>query len=677
MKNISEKLKQKLRQHYQELDSIGLSSEDSTIILFLLTLLKEKIDFQIKHNISSLDNTPSLFKNDNPQLELNVEYPKIELSNVSEKHQYLLAINEIFNNRLRILSTRSYDKVVQILEEIIEEDLRTHYSEIFEAFLNFIVERQGKKSGEFILPTEIGSFLMQLADQEDNASIFNPFSGFSTFGIHLKGNQQYHAQEINSLVWAVSMLRLNAFGRISNSRLQNADTFSNWPVSDKYDLIISNPPFRLKLDKNQQHKFSGIKTVEGFIIEEGLPLLSDQGKLITLVPMSFLSSSSGDKKVREQLINADILEAVISMPSGLLMQTNIPFAVLLINKKKVNKGVIAFIKSENFTIKNGKKLLLDTKPLLDVCRKTLEVHLDKNQLQEPIAEYQSGNINNKSISIEEIIDLDYNLNVDRYQLDKISGIALRELVKAFPTKSNRDIQKQILIKEPVLGGISILANKGNILKGKSILTRDLKNDPFDYVVDLDNIDADELKHGRVLRGNPILVALVGNNLKPSYVDSKKDFFYINQNIFPFSINDEILDRDWFINQLHSDHVKRQAEILGLGVAQQFLKKDDFLSIKINVPSLKEQKQEISKLKRALVKIDGLETEIIQQNSFLRHTLAGPITDLEDAIKNIDSIINNISKTSFASIKTTKLSKAHLYTLGEYLDDSKKKYFHST
>ena len=70
-------------------------------------------------------------------------------------------------------------------------------------------------------------------------------------------------------------------------------------------------------------------------------------------------------------------------------------------------------------------------------------------------------------------------------------------------------------------------------------------------------------------------------------------------------------------------------------------------------------------------VDDLESNIIEQNSYLRHTVAGPLSDLEHAIEAIDIIIKNLSENEMPQILKTKVSSNHLYTLGEHLEDSRK------
>ncbi|MFV1449147.1 N-6 DNA methylase [Maribacter sp. HS] len=675
MRKITEKLNSKLKSHFRELDKLGLAAEDSGIILYLLTLLKEKIDFQIKMDSNPVHNDLSLFQNEDAKLELSVEEIWIELNDVPQAQSYLIEVNKIFNAKLKVLSIKSYEKIIDILESLFEGDLENQFSQIFDLFLNLIAERQGKKSGEFLLPTEISDFLMDLARPKSDAKVFNPFAGYSTFGTKLKEEQLYHGQEIDKLIWAISMMRLNAYDRLEKSVLQNADTFTEWPSTSNYDLVIANPPFKLRLTENQQVEFPGIKTVEYFFIKEGFNLLNDKGKLISLVPLTFLNTLSSEKEIRKQLIISDVLETVITFPGGLLMQTNIPFAILVINKGKKNKNSVLFVQGDKYVKQENKhKRYLEANELLKNITSKLSGYSNNNLVKEPSAVYgtNSSSGNTFEISKERIIEHKFNLDIERYFLDDLPGTPLGDIVKILPFISKAKVNRWYLKNAPLSSSVKMLVDDVDLIKAKYVGIKDLKNDALDYHLDDQLLEESVLrKNWSIVKGNSFLISLIGKSFKPTLLNSDDPFIYVSSLILPIEIDTTLVDLDWFVNQLYNIHLTNQVSSLSAGLQVPRLSRKDFLSLKINLPSLKEQRQEIANLKGTNNEIESLETEIIQQNSFLRHTLAGPVTDLEDAIKNIDAIVSNIERDSLPNIRGLKPTEKHLFTLGEYLEDSKK------
>src|SRR5690606_10051139 len=101
--------------------------------------------------------------------------------------------------------------------------------------------------------------------------------------------------------------------------------------------------FGLRLDKRFKEFEPGIRSIEQFLIEKGLQSLTAEGKLIALLPQGFLVRGGYEKYLREHLVNKDLIDTIISLPGGLLLNTAIPLAILVINKVKKMPGKVRLI----------------------------------------------------------------------------------------------------------------------------------------------------------------------------------------------------------------------------------------------------------------------------------------------------------------------------------------------
>lgn len=652
----------------REFSDTGIHQKDLYLLLYLITIKREGFTFKVITERSPISNDIALFEEHENKLDLYYENTRFVLCNVSDEKKILFKVNEVFNRLIfkdqSIIKHLGSNLSNNWFEQFDQYLGGNHFGEIFDVFLEIIVGAQNKKFGEFVLPTEIGGFLLNLADLENNANIFNPFAGLATFGIDLRENQTYLGHEIDELIWAVAILRLNAHNRIKQSDFLNADSFGNWPSSRKFDLVIANAPFKLPLSKNQQTVFSGERLVEGFFLNEGIKLLKPKGKLITIVPQGFLSNHS-DKKTRQFLVEQDLLEAVITFPGGLLMHTSIPFVVLLINKKKSRKNEIAFIQGSKYvTNLNRYDKIFKSKSLLEEIRASLLPQVSR--INEPSsANIPEGTLLPELISKDIITKNDFYLDIKRYWLDKIKGTVLREVINIEETFSFKQAVEYVENKDRV-GYIEQVS----FMEFKHVSSKNLKIEPKDYFIDVESIEYKRVSHGKFIKRDTYLVSLIGSNLKPSFLPTNDSIIHLSNDVLPFSINEKLVDPHWLIRELSTTKVKEQMEVLVTGVIPR-LRREDFLNLKINIPSKKEQIQEIQKIKGLEMQVDSLESDIIQQNSYLRHTVAGPLSDLDHALKAIDSILKNISKNEMPNILSAKISDNHLYTLGEHIDDSKK------
>jgi type I restriction enzyme M protein len=145
------------------------------------------------------------------------------------------------------------------------------------------------------------------------------------------------------------------------------------------------------------------------------------------------------------------------------------------------------------------------------------------------------------------------------------------------------------------------------------------------------------------------------------------------------IDESKCDIVYLINELHAPYIAEQLDSFRVGDVIPTIRKEDLLSIIItSLPLINQQKEKVRQKLIALAedkkrelnlfsKIHGLETEIIEQNTYLRHTLAGPSSNLKDSIANLKRIILEKVVPDNPNLMNLKMSDKHLVSLGEYLD----------
>jgi type I restriction enzyme M protein len=313
--------------------------------------------------------------------------------------------------------------------------------------------------------------MLSLSEVKNDDNIFNPFAGLASFGVYLKNNQHYYGQEINRKTWALGLLRLMAHNRLDHSDFVAADSVMNWPDgSKKFDLIISNPPIGLRLGEQYRQVLSDFKTPELFYLEKGIELLSTNGKLIAVLPQRFLHSGFAEERVKKMLIDLDLIETIVSLPGGLLLNTGLSLCIVVLSRNKQTPGKIKLVDGKTFMINIGprKKILNDSELLIAI---------------------NSPNPDNgivRSVSNQDIKDNDYNLSVARYFRKKVEGIKLSEILTPIPIQ------------------------RGNLPEnGKLIRIRHLKDDKVDYSLDTSVVEKSELgrMNTQVITESCLLIAL--------------------------------------------------------------------------------------------------------------------------------------------------------------------------
>jgi len=284
----------------------------------------------------------------------------------------------------------------------------------------------GKKAGEFYTPAAVSRLLAQLAGPVSGNTICDPACGSGSLLIRAAeevGSDNYalYGQEVNGATWALA--RMNMFLHSKDAaRIEWCDTLNSPTLIEndqliKFDVVVANPPFSLDkwgaehagADKYKRF-WRGIppksKGDYGFIshmIEIARPR---SGRVAVIVPHGVLFRGGSEGKIRQALIEENLLDAVVGLPANLFTTTGIPVAILVFDRSREQGGAnearkdILFIDaSKEFTPSKTQSLMTDEhiQKVLDTYRSRAE--LDKYSHR---------------ATPEEITENEYNLNIPRY-----------------------------------------------------------------------------------------------------------------------------------------------------------------------------------------------------------------------------------------------------------------------
>ncbi len=622
-------LKSKLWRVFDILRSENITSENYYVVLLLLSLYKDKI---LKADV-----------------EVENKYIKERIEAVLHKSESDLEegyrnIYKNFEPILNSLSKKGLTSIVKVICDLNHKILSENFSELFDTVLYNLAQSQGRYAGEFIQPVELTRFMCGLADLKKDAKVFNPFAGLASFGVYLDQGQDYFGQELNQKTWALGALRLMAYERPGSSRYVSDDSILNWPdVSEKFDLIVSNPPYGLRLGNQYREIEPGIRTAEQFLVERGLHSLNKEGKLIALLPQGFLFRGMQEQQLRQFLVDEDLLDTIISLPGGLLSNMGIPLIILVINKKKERPGKVRFIKADKFVEARGPR----EKFLNDYALNSL-IHghrVDEDAL--------------RIIDNAEIKAFDYNLNVPRYFQKEIELANNEQLVKL----------KDIL--EYVRG------QRGNLPdNGKLVRIRDLRDDKVDFRLKVSEIEDVELRRPDIHQINEtcLLLAIRWRTLKPTHFVFEDTPIYKSQDILSFKVNETVADYGYVINELHADYVQGQLESYRMGATIPFIRRDDLLEVAIKLPSLQEQKAKVKGIFELSDKIKmlqeernalahGVSSKLYESVSTIKHSLGKPLMNIGSSLRNIENALSKLN----ADWERAKLNERYDLTIKDTFD----------
>ena len=296
----------------------------------------------------------------------------------------------------------------------------------YEYLIKMFADCAGKKGGEFYTPSEVVQLLVSLLKPHAGMKVYDPTVGSGgmlvTTRNYLAGhgenpsNLSLYGQEMNLNTWAICKMNMFLHG-VFNADIRKGDTLRDPQHIERgelmsFDRVIANPPFSLKkwgkdeADNDPYGRFPyGTPPVGAgdlAFIQHMIASVNGAGMMGVVVPHGVLFRGSSEKAIRKGILEDDLLEAVIGLPSSLFYGTGIPAALLIINKSKPaerrNQALFINGELEYQEGKNQNKLRGE----------------DIEKIVSTFDDYAEIKRYSKVATLEVIKENDYNLNIRRY-----------------------------------------------------------------------------------------------------------------------------------------------------------------------------------------------------------------------------------------------------------------------
>lgn len=248
-----------------------------------------------------------------------------------------------------------------------------------EEILSFFLKKEGKAAGETSTPKEISILLARLLDIE-KGTVYDGTAGLANSLIEAqkvahnkKQNIEMIGQEVHKETWALARKNLILHG-LYRTEFYLSDSIKEPLIKDNklqtFDYVLMDPPVNLKdwgqeiAEKDLYGRFRfGVPSAaygDMAFISHAVASLKSNGKAVIIVPQGVLIRGAVDQRIRKALLEEDLIESVIGLPSNVYVGVHVPVAVLVINKRKdpKRKGYVQFINTENDFEKNRSKHIL-------------------------------------------------------------------------------------------------------------------------------------------------------------------------------------------------------------------------------------------------------------------------------------------------------------------------------
>ena len=285
--------------------------------------------------------------------------------------------------------------------------------------------KEGKGGGEFYTPSCIVRTLVEVLKPFDNCRVYDPCCGsggmFVQSAKFLKAHggtkgMSVYGQEANSDTWKMAKINMAVRGINADFGPYHADTFTNdLHPTLRADFILANPPFNyhpwhqeeLTEDVRWKYGLPPSGNANFAWIQHMIHHLAPNGKIGLVLANGALSSQSGGEgEIRKKIIEDDLVEAIVAMPTNLFYSVTIPVSLWFISRNKKNKGKTVFI--------DARKL----GTMVDRIHRDLSDE-DIARIADTVAAFQQGTLEDEKgfcavVTTQDIAAQDYILTPGRY-----------------------------------------------------------------------------------------------------------------------------------------------------------------------------------------------------------------------------------------------------------------------
>ena len=327
------------------------------------------------------------------------------------------------NRRLKNLLEDFAKPAMDLSPKRVNEDI---IGECYIYLISRFASDAGKKAGEFYTPTAVSGLLAKLANPQPGNTICDPACGSGSLLIQASqevGSENFalYGQEVNGATWALARMNMFLHARDA-ARIEWCDTLNSPALVEgdrlqKFDVVLANPPSSLDKwgaeDANSDQftrYWRGVppksKGDYAFITHMIEIAKRQTGRVAVIVPHGVLFRAGAEGRIRQALIEENLLDAVVGLPANLFTTTGIPVAILIFDRSREEGGANEDRRDVLFIDASREFTPSKTMNTLE------EAHLTK--ILETFASRATVDKYSHIASPEEIAENGFNLNIPRY-----------------------------------------------------------------------------------------------------------------------------------------------------------------------------------------------------------------------------------------------------------------------
>ena len=337
----------------------------------------------------------------------------------------------------------------------------------YEYMIGQFASMAGKKAGSFYTPAAVSEIMARIVDVKAGERVYDPTCGSGSLLIKAAKQRSpkevaIYGQEVNGS--SVAMAKMNMYiHEIRDAKIEWGDTLANPLFKDldgnllTFDAIVANMPFskdkwasgfnpggeatgkgnkefKMEASLDKYHRFDrGVPPASkgdwAFLLHM-IASMSVKGRIAAVAPHGVLFRGAAEGRIRQRVIEENLLDAVIGLPENLFYGTSIPACILAFKNNRQTNDVLFIDASKKD--ENGNLRYIKAKNQNELGQKHVDdiVH----------AYFERKDVDKFAhvATLDEIRANDYNLNIPRY----VDTFEEEELVDIEEVQSNITRLKQ-------------------------------------------------------------------------------------------------------------------------------------------------------------------------------------------------------------------------------------------
>ena len=344
-------------------------------------------------------------------------------------------------------------------KEAKEKDL---LGRIYEYFLGQFAKNELQKGGEFYTPACLVRTMVECIEPFQG-KVYDPACGSGGMFVQSmkfvndhQGNPYnigIFGQEKNPTTWRLAKMNLAIRSMYGDLGKYAADTFTEDLHKDlKADFILANPPFNLEWDRDKveddprwKYGLPPKNNANYAWLQHMISKLSQNGKMACILANGSLSASGQEGEIRKKIIENDLVDCIIAMPTNLFYTVTVPCSIWIINRNKKQKAKTLFINATNLGTMVTRRLReLSEDDIKKVANTYHNYQNDEN--------YENVKGFCYSATTEEIKSNDYVLTPGRYvgvEETEDDGVPFEEKMKNITSELSRQFEESHKLEEEI------------------------------------------------------------------------------------------------------------------------------------------------------------------------------------------------------------------------------------